>query len=774
MGKKADADSRLDQTSRSAAYRLLHSAREHVPQVRYAIGVVGFAAAAAIMLALFNNFLLALVATSVMFLLAVILVIFVSYVRQMTEVNRGPAKALPLIMLPIFMGVLILSLTSIFFNWPLRLGESMMRRLDFSSKGTTNSTASPLELTVLGFRNLSDQNAGWISVLLSERLETELARGGSIHVAMRAGSELEAMSARSGGCPSEGVLRRVRESLGVDFVVSGAYFVYGDAPDTSLQLDICIQDTRTAQTLATKSLRTRPEEASAVVFDVVAFLRSSLGLGPESRNDVSIPETHHSASAEATQAYYEGLLYLQRYDPLLARDSFERALVADHGYAVAHAGLAEAWSVLGYDERARKSAHKALDLLAGVGGHSSTRSSADPLGEYQLIRARAHESAWEWDEAINAYRGLWEFARHTGRPEAKDYGLLLLGAQISGERMKGAEETISWLHKIPLSRIETVEVALAEAAVARSLGDREEQTKQAEMAARTARELRAPLLAARADLFKCDALVGLRRYQEGIPLCENARQQFAGVGDVLTAAKADSVISVANALQGNLEAAMHGFEKIRDLFDTTGYGRGIAEQLNNLANIVGERGSWKQAKKILLEARRIAGERDDHRLLAEIGVNLAGIVFWDEHDYSEALSLYRSALSSYERIGAAEKAFLTHGDVAYVLQVQGENSGARKEYEEACRGLERLGSQSADSADVLLRFARLCAESGDNQQARHLFQRAKGYYRASKEMERESMMQSDLNEILGTGSPAWQEILRLPSTDAPMVGSPCS
>jgi tetratricopeptide (TPR) repeat protein len=771
MGKREVADSRLEQSPPSA-YRLLRSAVGHVPQVRFAIGVVGFAAAAAITMALFNNLLLALVATSVMFMLSVILVIFVSYVRQMGEVNRGPAKALPLIMLPIFMAILILSLASIFFNWPLPIGESMIRHLDPDSR-SERPTTPPLEVSVLGFRNLSGQGAEWISFLLSDRVETELAGGDGIHVPRRDGPALEGISARTGGCLSEGDLRRVRESHGVNFVVTGSYLVYGDPPDSLLQLDICIQDARTAQTLATKSLRTRPEEVSAVASDVVAFLRTSLGLAPVPQNDASVPATHHSASVEATEAYYEGLLYLQHYDPLLAKDSFERALSADPGYAVAHAGLAEAWSLLGYDDEARKSAHKALELLAGVGAPSA-RLSTDPFGEFQMIRARAHESAWEWDEAIAAYRGLWEFASHTGRPEAKDYGLLLLSAQIKGERMKGAAETISWLHKIPLSRIEAVEVTLAEAAAARSFGDREEQAKQAAKAARIAQELRAPLLAARANLFWCDALVSLESYQEGILRCEAARQQFVGVGDVLNTAKTESVIAVANALQGDFDAAMHGFQKIRNIFDTTGYGRGIAEQLNNLANLVGERGSWRQAKKILLEARRIAGERDDHRLLAEISVNLAGIVFWDEREYSDALSLYRSALVSYERIGAKEKAFLTRGDIAYMLQVQGEHLGARKEYEEACRGLERLRSQGADAADVLLRFARLCVESGDNQRARRLLLSARRYYRINGEAEREAMMQSDLNEILGGGPPEWQQILRLPLTDVPAGGSPCS
>ena len=60
--------------------------------------------------------------------------------------------------------------------------------------------------------------------------------------------------------------------------------------------------------------------------------------------------------------YAQGVEKLQNFDPLSARDLLQQAVTVDPGYALAQSALAEAWMMLGYDQRAAESAQAAFGL----------------------------------------------------------------------------------------------------------------------------------------------------------------------------------------------------------------------------------------------------------------------------------------------------------------------------------------------------------------------------------------------------------------------------
>lgn len=96
-----------------------------------------------------------------------------------------------------------------------------------------------------------------------------------------------------------------------------------------------------------------------------------------------------------------------------------------------HIALAEAWSWLGYDERALEEAGKALKL-------SGTLSPEMRL----WVNGKYYELDNEFDKAKEAYQALWKLS-----PDNLDYGLQLAMAQIGAGDGQGALATTDALRK---------------------------------------------------------------------------------------------------------------------------------------------------------------------------------------------------------------------------------------------------------------------------------------------------------------------------------------
>jgi len=83
-------------------------------------------------------------------------------------------------------------------------------------------------------------------------------------------------------------------------------------------------------------------------------------------------------------------------DAIAARDLLQKAVEADPNHALAHSSLAAAWSLLGFDEKARLSAQSAYEL-----------SKSLPREDRLLTEARYRETSKEWDNAAESYRTLF-------------------------------------------------------------------------------------------------------------------------------------------------------------------------------------------------------------------------------------------------------------------------------------------------------------------------------------------------------------------------------
>lgn len=154
-------------------------------------------------------------------------------------------------------------------------------------------------------------------------------------------------------------------------------------------------------------------------------------------------------------------------------------------------------------------------------------------------------------------------------------------------------------------------------------------------------------------LLAATAATRLGRYTEGVTLAEEALAQFRARGD-------------------------------RD---------GRMRSINLLGAIAWERGQLKEAESAWGDALELARELDDSLMAARASNNLASLAQLGERP-EVALSLYRSALISYQRLGDRRGMAETHHNLGLVFRQLGRPQDALVTVEQAVRHAEATSDES--------------------------------------------------------------------------------
>src|SRR6266496_5326980 len=404
------------------------------------------------------------------------------------------------------------------------LGSVLLYRARVAGKaGKTRGpvTATPPEglvavrrsVALLGFKNLSGRaERAWLSVALAEMLSTELAAGGKLRTipgenVARMKIELALADAES---LAPDTLGRIRINLGTHLVVLGSYLALG-AKGEKVRLDVRVQDATKGETVASLTETGTEEELFELVSRTSGRLREKLGIKALTDAQAMAVRASMPKDPRAAQLYAEGLSKLRHFDALKARDLLEKAVAVDPGFPLGHAALAEAWSALGYDKKAKDAAQKAFDL--------SGRLSRE---ERLFAEARYREVMQEWEKAVEIYRTLFEFF-----PDNLEYGLHLADVQTSAGKAKEALGTIEALRKLPKPASEDPRIDLTEAWSARLLGDLRRALALAEHAGSLGSRSGSELLLAAARIRQADVLGDLGSsktatmyYREARTICE--------------------------------------------------------------------------------------------------------------------------------------------------------------------------------------------------------------------------------------------------------------
>lgn len=522
-------------------------------------------------------------------------------------------------------------------------------------------------VAVLGFKNLSaSPEKAWLSTAISEMLTTELSQGDQLRTIPGESVALMKASLSLPDADSFGqqTLHRIRQNLGSDDVVLGSYVPLGSG---QLRLDIRLQDTAAGVTLASVSEKGNETEIDSLVSQVGQELRGKLGVSALSDTESAAVRASLPSNPEAARLYSQGLQKLRLFDALAARDALEKAaqLVPDH--APTHAVLAEAYSRLGYEVKAKEQAKQALAL-------SSNASREERL----LIEARAHELSGETGQVVDNYKTLWKFF-----PDNVDYGLFLIRAQVTSGHPADAETTLAELRQRASSEVDSARIDLADANIAAALGNFKRQQGAAQDAASKGRTAGANLLVAQALQLQAQAEERMGQSKSPIDLLNQAKQLFDTAGE--RRASASVVLNVGDLLydQGDYEGARKQFESALPVFREIGARRGIRAAIERIGNVFYSEGKMPEAKDYYQQTLALdrEGGNEASALASDYG-NLANALD-SMGDLKGALKMQQQALDAFNQVGDKRGAGATLNNLGILFVELGELDEAQKYYEQA-------------------------------------------------------------------------------------------
>lgn len=565
-------------------------------------------------------------------------------------------------------------------------------------------------VAVLGFKDLSPgSNAAWLSPALAEMLSTELAAGGDLRVVAgeniaRAKAELNLTDANTDTLARD-TLGKIRTLVGTDYVVSGSYVALPGASPAGRQvrLNVHLQDAAAGEAVATAVETGKESELFDLVTRVGKQLRSALQLGAAGES-VADRQSPLPTDPETARLYAEGLSRLRQFDPAGARDLLARAAAREPRNALVHAGLAAAWSALGYDDRARGEAKAAFDL-----------SSQLPTEDRMLIEGRFRETTNDWPGAVDLYRRLWR-----AYPDNLDHGLRLAAAQSYAGEAEAALATADALRALPEPLGQDPRIDLAEATAAGARSDFARQQKAAARAAAAGQAQGARLLAAQARLLECRALRNLGRADAALAACEQGRALHAAAGD--RAGLAEALTHTGNVLydRGDLPGARAAYERALATCREIGSKGGEAGALNNIAVLLKAQGQPGEARVLYEQVLAIAREIGSRSGEAYALNNIAALQL-SRGEVAEARRLFEQTLAIRRALGDRSGEAYALDNIGGALRRQGDLAGALAQHRQSLALRQGTGQKIGEVAS-LANLGTVQLDRGDLKAAARHFQ----------------------------------------------------
>ena len=581
---------------------------------------------------------------------------------------------------------------------------------DTSATATPASTIKPRRsVAVLGFQNLSGKpEATWLSTALSEMLSTELAADGSLRTIPGedvARLKLE-LSLADADAFSKDTLVKIRNNLGTDYVVVGSYTVLGDKAASRIRLDVRLQDSAAGETVASVAETGDESKLFELVTRAGARLREPLGAGELTPMDTAVAQAALPANPKAARLYAEGLSKLRVWENVAARDLFQQSIVLDPKFPLAHAALSSAWSSLGYDAKAADEANRAFELSAKL-------SREDRL----LVEGRYRETQHEWDTAVGIYRALYGLF-----PDNLDYGLRLVDAQNAAGRPKEALATVDTLRKLPPLIAKDPRIDLAEARSAGNMSDSSLQLAAANKAAPKAADLGARLILADARIQQGTALNDLGHAEEAKKMISEGKDIYESVGDLRGVANSLDKLAAILENEGDFLTARQLYERFGQISRQIGDRKSEGDSYSGMSNLFYDLGDYLSSVKMCEQALPIYKEIDEKSSTAK-ELNNCGNSMSSLGDLHGALANYDESRRIYEKIGDKAGIALEIHNIATVLGDQGKLTEAKANFEQALGIWQALGHQRPVSF-ALFNLGDALLEMGDIKQSKSRHQEA--------------------------------------------------
>jgi DNA-binding winged helix-turn-helix (wHTH) protein/tetratricopeptide (TPR) repeat protein len=587
-------------------------------------------------------------------------------------------------------------------------GSAAVRRLVRARPGGSATASSTMtarrSVAVLGFQNTTDDpEDAWLSTSLSQMLSTELAAGEKLRIV--SGEDVATLRASSPWPQTDSLgqstASRIGTALGSDLLVLGSYAAAGKRGSRQLRLDARLQDAATGAILAEVAEVGSDQEPFAIVSRVGARLREHLGAPVLTDTDESGILTALPANGEAARLYAQGVMRLRAFDAVGARDFLQQAVAVDPKYPLAHSRLAQAWGQLGYDQKSREEAKKALDLSANL-----------PRVDRMLVEGAYYESLADPEKAIATYRALL-----TMFPDSVDNGLRLVTMLNRMGRHEEALETIRQLQRLPPPAGDDARLDLSEAKEI-SYRNSPEAALPLQRGMDKAAARGQKLIYANARLDECVRLQYGDHPAASRPACQEAYDIFLAAGNRTSAASALRTLADRAADEGRKDEALRLYERAIAMLRETGSRSILAAVENNMALVLEGQGQLDRAEALFRDVKRNFEEVGDKLNIATALDNIADIQL-QRGDLVTAAETYRGTIATSVTSGQDGYEFY---HLAIVHRFQGHLKEAQSEAEQALRMFAARGADFRYATEAMIVLGDVLKAEGDLDGARRQYQ----------------------------------------------------
>jgi eukaryotic-like serine/threonine-protein kinase len=603
-------------------------------------------------------------------------------------------------------------------------------------------------VAVLEFQNRGAASDAWLSTALAGMVTNELTTGGEI----RAISD-DDVAATASDYSLAGMITFSLEGMGkhgttpkADYVLQGSYTTSADVAPGAIHVEMELDDSQTGASALLKAYEGSQGDLTDLVRKIGADLRDRLEVQVPSEADAKAAQASFPTNPIALQRYNEGVAKLKTFDAVGARDALTQAVNLEPHFALAHAALANAWEVLGYDKDAEQEAKKAFDYSRGLDERDSG-----------LIEARYRTITRDWNRAIQIYSSLWGIKR-----DEPKYLLDVAGVETEADRGKDALATLNELRNAGHEFAEDPRVDYLEALADEKLTNLKDEHAAAARAASKASAQGAKLLAAQAYWQDCSALFLMGDLTQAETECQTSSEKADMAAGREVKARAQSVLGRIMQSEGKLSEAMELHESALSTATDIGSQKDVIGALVNIAEVQSSEGqlsaSYENQQKAIGIAKRIGDTQQTLSLQTNYGVDLI-----TRGNYGDAKVLYQQELTTARGVGDREAIsdtlqnlaviFLQTGDLKTaeddaaqslgiarqaelrneeltalsglgdVRMARGNLSGARASYDEGLR-LSLQAGDEGNLANCRLGLAKLAIENGDATTAEKLARQA--------------------------------------------------
>jgi tetratricopeptide (TPR) repeat protein len=539
----------------------------------------------------------------------------------------------------------------------------------------TPQAATGHTVALVGFTNLSRQEAvSWLPAALTEMLGTELSIADKLTVVPQELVHDVTQGLENSGSAGFGLdaLRRVGRHLGADYVISGNYLAASGASDSPLRIDISLQDVRSGSSVARFSQQSSMGSLPDLVSKIGILLRDKLGAPSPNAELLAQISNALPPSVDVAQKLSMASEAMQHYDAAKARDELLQVIAQSPGFAPAYASLSDAWSALGYREKAIAAAQQA-----------QTHGSGLPREMQLQIDAALQAAKYQWGKASDDWNALIKL-----KPNNPEYRLQALKTTLAGGVPGAAQEGLAELRLLPGAN-QDPRVELAAAKIACVLDDSKSCADRAQEALRLALVLGAPGLTADARHELGDAMMHLGNLDSAAENLRAAVDSYRAIGNPRGEAEARRTLGQVLVDQHHEKDGRAEYQRAMAIGQSIGDLGGVSAVYRDLCELLwfdGDRDGAQAAAKRGLELSRETG---DLKLQAWTLRALATIAS-DESASDEVMRNYREVTALTERSGDRGGHVWSLATYADITRLRGEMTEAHATCVQALTEASRL------------------------------------------------------------------------------------